>query len=206
MNLSKFQETVKDREAWSAAVHGVTRIQTRISDWTSIIKEHTKEKRIRNKTIVGSTSQTQVLGTFSGEISNFWKLSLGVHGCLGDMRIERTDKGKIKWSNSELKNRAQPDEKGQEECAQVWRQLMSKKRSHLMARSSSSRGGQEGKREKQTKGFHIFDTVQHRDGGVYVNTGRSKIWGNGIFTGVCSNWIGFNNSSFLSSFTLLSTN
>lgn len=33
---------------------------------------------------------------------------------------------------------------------------MSKKRSHLMARSSSSRGGQEGKREKQTKGFHIF--------------------------------------------------
>lgn len=63
---------------------------------------------------------------------------------------------------------------------------MSKKRSQLMARSSSW-GGQEGKREKQAKGFHIFDTVQHRDGGVCVNTGRSKIWGNGIFMGVCSN-------------------
>ena len=25
MNLSKFQETVKDREAWYAAVHGVTK-------------------------------------------------------------------------------------------------------------------------------------------------------------------------------------
>ena len=28
MNLSKFQETVKDREAWRAAVHGVTKSRT----------------------------------------------------------------------------------------------------------------------------------------------------------------------------------
>ena len=28
MNLSKFQERVKDREAWRAAVHGVTKSQT----------------------------------------------------------------------------------------------------------------------------------------------------------------------------------
>ena len=28
MNLSKFQEIVKDREAWRAAVHGVTENQT----------------------------------------------------------------------------------------------------------------------------------------------------------------------------------
>ena len=28
MNLSKLQETVKDREAWRAAVHGVTKSQT----------------------------------------------------------------------------------------------------------------------------------------------------------------------------------
>ena len=28
MSLSKFQEMVKDREAWSAAVHGVTKIWT----------------------------------------------------------------------------------------------------------------------------------------------------------------------------------
>ena len=30
MNLSKFQEIVKDREAWHAAVHGVTESQTRL--------------------------------------------------------------------------------------------------------------------------------------------------------------------------------
>ena len=32
MNLSKLQEIVKDRGAWCAAVHGVTRSQTRLRD------------------------------------------------------------------------------------------------------------------------------------------------------------------------------
>ena len=32
MNLSKLQETVKDREAWHAAVHGVAKIQTQLGD------------------------------------------------------------------------------------------------------------------------------------------------------------------------------
>ena len=32
VNLSKLQEMVKDREAWHAAVHGVAKSQTRLSD------------------------------------------------------------------------------------------------------------------------------------------------------------------------------
>ena len=32
MSLSKFQETVKDMEAWHAAVHGVAKSQTQLSD------------------------------------------------------------------------------------------------------------------------------------------------------------------------------
>ena len=32
MSLSKFREMVKDREAWCAAVHEVSKSQTRLSD------------------------------------------------------------------------------------------------------------------------------------------------------------------------------
>ena len=32
VSLSKLQEIVKDREAWHAAVHGVTKNRTRLSD------------------------------------------------------------------------------------------------------------------------------------------------------------------------------
>ena len=35
LNLSKLREIVKDREAWCAAVHGVTKSQTQLSDWTT---------------------------------------------------------------------------------------------------------------------------------------------------------------------------
>ena len=36
VSLSELQELVMDREAWRAAIHGVAKIRTRLSDWTDL--------------------------------------------------------------------------------------------------------------------------------------------------------------------------
>ena len=43
-NFGKFQEMVKDREAWHAAVHKVAKSQTWLNDWTITIKSQKSRK------------------------------------------------------------------------------------------------------------------------------------------------------------------
>ena len=54
MSLSKIQEMVKDREAWCAAVHGVTKSQDWLSKW--------KTTRIEEITFIAGESQTPSTG------------------------------------------------------------------------------------------------------------------------------------------------
>ena len=81
MNLSKFQEIVKVREAWHAIVHGAAKRRTQLSDWTKKGRAHRKSRLSIKMNISYNTNYSQL--TLGSMFYNFVSLapSLTVYQC-----------------------------------------------------------------------------------------------------------------------------
>ena len=55
MSLGKLQKSVMDREAWHAAIHGVTESQTRLSDCTELMKVKKESEKVGLKLNIKKT-------------------------------------------------------------------------------------------------------------------------------------------------------
>ena len=64
VSLGELQELMMDRETWRAAIHGVAKNQTRLSDWTELNWTEEAKDHVC-KTILKYEQQSQNLRTYT---------------------------------------------------------------------------------------------------------------------------------------------
>ena len=79
MNLGRLRELVMDREAWCAAIHGVTKSQTRLSNWTELNDEW--------DWVFGSLIFINILACVTGRQASLWGACCSPYLCCWHLQL-----------------------------------------------------------------------------------------------------------------------
>ena len=91
MSLSKFWEMVKDREAWRAAVHGVTKSQTRLNDWTTAWEGKAEEAELGRGRSLTDTGPSKHQDPSREPWTEHWPMEQSCSGWNGQACISPSD-------------------------------------------------------------------------------------------------------------------
>ena len=64
VSLSELQELVMDREAWRAAIHGVSKSQTWLSDWSDLIGAEKAFDKIQHPFVIKTLQKMGIEGIY----------------------------------------------------------------------------------------------------------------------------------------------